>query len=106
MRFLIVVLLACAAACGTEPDPRPVTFEVIAYEVLQPSCGAIYCHSTATQTRQLAFDTLDATRTSVKRHISVILDVIDRQTMPPDSPMDARDVALLQAWVDAGEPGL
>jgi hypothetical protein len=104
-KYLAALLVT--AACGTDPDPRPVTFEVITYEVLQPNCGAPYCHSSVTRTADLAFDTLAATRESLRGEgVGEILTVIDDKTMPSDSPMDPRDIALLQAWVDAGTPGL
>lgn len=104
---LAAAALLVAGGCTSDPEPRPVTFEVITYEVLQPSCGAAHCHSTLTHTADLAFDSLAATRESLQGDGTVrIMDVIEDQSMPADSPMDARDIALLQAWIDAGEPGL
>ena len=104
---LVVAALLMTAGCGTDPDTRPVTFEVITYEVLQPNCGATYCHSTVTNTAELAFDTLAAARKSLTPpNVGRILQVIDEKTMPSDSPMDPRDIALFEAWVDAGRPGL
>ncbi len=103
----LVAALLVTAACGTEPDSRPVTFEVITYEVLQPNCGSPYCHSSVTNTAQLAFDTLEATRASLRGgRASRIQRVINDKTMPSDSPMDPRDIALFEAWVNAGRPGL
>lgn len=109
-------VLGAFAGCGTEPDPRPVTFEVVTLEVLQPSCGQVSCHSTNTWTEGLAFDTLDASRESLKYVASgpvnnnPLLDVIagrnDYDRMPPDVPMHDLDVDLLTRWIAAGKPGL
>jgi hypothetical protein len=104
---LLAAALLTTAACGTSPDSRPVTFEVITYEVLQPNCGATYCHSSVTNTAQLAFDTLEAARTSLRGGgFGRVLTAIEDKSMPSDSPMDPQDIALFQAWVDAGQPGL
>jgi hypothetical protein len=99
-------MLFCAflAACGTT-DERPATFEVIVYEVMAPTCGAVQCHSTSTRIQGLAFDTLDAARDSL-RNTGDIIEVIDEQSMPPDSPMFENDIVLLKKWIADGKPGL
>src|SRR3954466_5517508 len=100
------VPLLFLVACGTDPDSRPVTFEVVSIEVLAPACGQVQCHSTSTHISGYAFDTLAASRDSMsssnKRR--QILEQIDRGSMPPDAPMPDEDIALLKAWVTAGAP--
>jgi len=103
---IVLAALIAAAGCGSDGDSRPVTFDVIALEVLAPTCGMAQCHSTVTRLEGLAFDTLAASREVLRTEAARVLDVIDDQTMPPDSPMDPHDIALLHAWVDAGKPGL
>ena len=107
MKQTLLLAALAIAACGTSPDSRPVTFEVITYEVLQPNCGSPYCHSSVTNTAQLAFDTLAASRESLRGGGDFrVMQAITDKKMPSDSPMDPQDVALLQAWIDAGKPGL
>lgn len=108
MRLLLLSSLVVVAACGTEPDSRPLTLEVVALEVLAPACGQVQCHSTATHTEGYAFDTIEATRASISsaQEVSRLIREIDDGNMPPDAPMPAEDVALLKAWVAAGAPGL
>jgi hypothetical protein len=108
-RLPLMVTAVLAAACGTDPDNRPVTFEVVTLEVMQPTCGQVQCHSTTTWTEGLAFDTLDAASVSFKSISAgelkdVILGQEDR--MPPDLPMAEQDQQLLFKWLDAGKPGL
>ena len=104
----LLLLALFAAGCGTEPDSRPVTFEVVVYEVLAPTCGQVQCHSTSTTTANYALDTLDAARSSLKSRprVDKMMNEILEGNMPPDSPLPDPDLALLKAWVAAGTPGL
>jgi len=105
---------ALAAGCGTTDD-RPATLEVVALEVLAPTCGTPQCHSTTTRLEGLAFDTLATARSSL-RELGVtggrggeLLEVLREdgdERMPPDMPMFEQDVALIEKWIAAGAPGL
>ena len=97
--------------CGTSDD-RPATVEVVSFEILAPSCGAVQCHSTTTRLEGLAFDTLDEAKASM-RELGVsagdggeLLEVIDDNVMPPDSPMFANDIELIKQWIATGAAGL
>jgi hypothetical protein len=111
------LLLATLVACGAE-DPRSPTVEVISLEILAPSCGAPQCHSTSTNQSGYAFDTLAAAKVSLRQLVGTstgghgdrnLVDVITAtggKRMPPDAPLDPDDVALIEAWVNAGAKGL
>lgn len=106
--YVLAILLA---GCGTADD-RPPTVEVVALEILAPSCGAVQCHSTTTRLEGLAFDTLEEAKAAM-RELDVragfggaLLEVIDDQEMPPDSPMFDNDIALIKEWIDNGAVGL
>lgn len=104
---MLCAVLALLAGCGTEPDERPVTFEAVVFEVLAPTCGQVQCHSTSTHLEGYALDTLEAARASMAGgRTSKLLSEIEKGSMPPDAPLDDRDVALFKAWFDAGRPGL
>lgn len=113
-RLLLVTLLAGLAACGTTPDERPATVEVIALSILAPSCGQVQCHSTTTNLEGLAFDTLAAAKKSltelgVTRANNELIEVLHGEgdeRMPPDAPLADEDIALIEAWIAAGAPGL
>jgi hypothetical protein len=120
-----LVVFAILAACGTEPDPRPATFPEIVDAILVPECGRAACHSTATKSHDLAFDTLDNARAalmttqgrrganqkmvvpgdSASSRLVTVLDDSQR-IMPPDQPLADADIALIARWIDAGAPGL
>lgn len=107
--------LALIGACGTSPDTRPATLEVVALSVLAPSCGQTQCHSASTQLEGFAFDTLDGARTSLRELVGVggidpyLLEVLradGEERMPPDAPLADEDIALIETWINAGAPGL
>lgn len=114
-RCIRAALVALVAGCGTTPDERPATLEVVTLEVLAPTCGQVQCHSTTTRTEGLAFDTIDAARESLRDlgvgagrggELYEVLTADGEERMPPDSPMNDQDIALIMTWVDAGAPGL
>jgi len=101
------------AACGTSPDDRPATLEVVSLAVLAPTCGTVACHSSTTNVEGYAFDTLDGARAALRRLVragapeqSKLLEVITSRQMPPDAPMADQDVALIEQWIAGGAEGL
>lgn len=115
VRLTSLVLAAGLAACGTTPDERPVTVEVVALSILAPTCGQVQCHSSSTHLEGYAFDTLAEAKVALKRLVSTtgrrsklieVLSADGEERMPPDAPLADEDIALIQAWVDAGAPGL
>jgi hypothetical protein len=108
---LACLCLSLVAACGTSPDDRPATLEVVALSVLAPSCGQVQCHSSSTNLEGYAFDTLSGARAALKRLVpnGKLMDVLTAsgdKRMPADTPMDEKDIALIQAWIDDGAQGL
>ena len=108
----LLLLVCLLVGCGTD-DPRPPTVEVIATEILAPTCGQVQCHSTTTHTSGLAFDTLAAAKASLreltgsgKRGLTYVLHATGGSRMPPDSPLDPADIALIETWLANGAHGL
>jgi hypothetical protein len=112
----LVVWLAALSACGTSPDPRDPTVEVIALQILAPSCGQVQCHSTTSKIQGLAFDTLDEAKAALRKLTgtegsegSELMDVLTdsgSSRMPPDAPLQDADIELVRVWLDNGAPGL
>jgi hypothetical protein len=110
----LALALAVVAACGTTPDERPATIEVISLSILAPTCGQVQCHSTTSKIQGYAFDTFDAARDSLRSLVnpggnSLLLHVLRAdggERMPPDSPLNDEDIALIEQWIDDGAPGL
>ncbi len=114
-KLLLAPLLLGLIGCGTTPDERPATVEVVALSILTPNCGQVQCHSTTTNLEGYAFDTLAAAKKSLKRLVgatvaqSELVEVLHAdgdERMPPDSPLAEEDIALIEAWIAAGAPGL
>ena len=116
-RWLLAVALL--TGCGTDPDPREPTFEVVAVEVLRPSCGQVQCHSLTSRTEgwPYAFDTVETSRMALGDMgvfadpmnivlVSVLNGTNGRPRMPFDSPLSGEDRALIETWLTAGAPGL
>ena len=109
-----VLLAALLAACGTSPDSRPATVEVISLEILAPTCGQVQCHSTSTAIQGYAFDTLEASKVALRDLVGgrgradliEVLETTGGKRMPPDSPLDPQDIDLIKAWIAAGAQGL
>jgi hypothetical protein len=109
------LLVALLAACGAE-DPRLTnpSIEVISLEILAPACGAPQCHSTSTNQSGYAFDTLAAAKASLRqlvggrgdRDLIGVITATGGKRMPPDAPLDPEDIAVIEAWVNAGAQGL
>jgi hypothetical protein len=111
MSTRLLLMAALVSACGTTPDERPATLEVVTLEVLKPSCGQVQCHSTTTARSGYAFDTVDAARTTFQMQLSPgeLSYVIHQKSefqMPPDWPLAQQDIDLVDAWVTAGAPGV
>jgi hypothetical protein len=111
---LILPWVLAVAACGTTPDDRPATVEVVALSILAPSCGQVQCHSTTTNLEGYAFDTFDAAKDALRGLVgptaaqSELVDVLrsDEERMPPDSPLAEEDIVLIETWIDSGAQGL
>ena len=122
MRSCSVLFVAVLAACGTTPDERPKTFEVVTFEVLAPHCGQVQCHSTFTATDKKEFDTLDGARAALmdlgvhsnpdgKGNTGELVLLLEGapgyERMPPDVPLAKEDRELLLSWiVDENAVGL
>jgi hypothetical protein len=111
MRQRWLFAVAVVAGCGTDPDPRELTFEVVATEVLRPSCGQVQCHSKTTRIEGYAFDTVQSSREAFQMKLSVtdlpnLFDGKGFEQMPFDAPLTEEDRALVDAWIAAGAPGL
>lgn len=110
--------LACVfllGACGTSPDERPATLDVVALQILAPTCGQPQCHSASTKLEGYQFDTLAGAKRSLRDLVGVggtrnelieVLTADGEERMPPDSPMAEQDIALIQEWISNGAPGL
>ena len=111
----LACVLVVVAGCGTSPDERPATLEVISLSILAPTCGQVQCHSSSTKIQGYAFDTLAGAKEALRdlvgpggmrQELMTVLTADGDKRMPADAPLDEKDIALIQAWIDDGAPGL
>jgi len=120
-RWTCLAFVAALGGCGTEEDDRPLTLEGVTLTVLSPSCGQPQCHSTATRTEGLAFDTVGDSREALidleldlavaanrplETDLWNVITANGKERMPPDSPLASEDIAYIRRWLVAGAPGL
>ena len=108
MRITVVfAALAALASCAEQdPDdrlPEAAHVEYIVPAILRPSCGTAACHSTATARNNYVLDTIEGACGA--GFISPFVTGEQEPRMPLDSPLPQADIALIQAWEDAGFAG-
>jgi hypothetical protein len=117
MYRLVLVAAVTTAACNQSDNDRPLTLEYITEAILQPNCSQSVCHSSYTMERGYSFDTVVASRRSIRDHVlvqpgdsgaSLLYNVLIRtkKRMPYDSPLQRKDIELIQQWIDEGAEGL
>jgi hypothetical protein len=107
----VALALAAGFAGCVDTDNRPKTLEYITETILKPSCGTVNCHSSLGYTKDYAFDSVAAARATFNRggtSPGAVLTVMRREynPMPPNDIVADQDLELIQAWIDAGTPGL
>jgi len=113
--YLVCVLAAC-----TTTDDRPATWSFISTGILEPACGTAGCHSQWSQvsgvildSREVAYETLVTAPPDgygsfiipgIPDHSQLIflLRGDEIRLMPPDAPLTAADIELIEAWIAAG----
>lgn len=108
-------ILALAAACTGDPNERPATWAYLHPAIIAPSCATSSCHSARVETAGVALDgARDAYDALIDRGFVVpgdpastlmsLLEGDERGRMPPDAPLPAADIELIQIWIEAGAP--
>ncbi len=101
-----------------DDDPAPPTWSLVSAAVMRPSCGTGSCHSRLAQRAGVVLDTAeDGYRALLaaepepfvrpgapddSRLMYLLVGVEVARTMPPDAPLPAVDVALVERWICAG----
>lgn len=99
------------AACAQTDNDRPRTIQYITEAILQPSCAQDVCHSSFTRAKGYAFDTVAATRASLRPVVdkqapesSILYLALTRtiKRMPYDAPLPQKDIDLIFEWLTSG----
>jgi hypothetical protein len=111
---LAAVAALLAAGCGGSTDDRPAKWSFISATIVEPSCATVNCHSEFTKrggvdlhARDVGYYTLingfyvvpnDVTSSS----LVWLMNAAGSLRMPPDNPLPAADVQLIEKWIQSG----
>jgi hypothetical protein len=117
-RFKFFLTLSSAtwlfAGCGGAADTRPAKWSFISASIIQPSCATANCHSKISQRSGVELDDIRVGFDQiVNRHFVIpmnadssalpaLLRAQGSRRMPPDFPLPDVDIALIEAWINAG----
>jgi hypothetical protein len=108
MYRLVLAAAVAAMACTTTANDRPPTVEYITEAILQPYCAQNVCHSSYRKEKGLAFDTVEAAKSSLGGIVnpddpqsSLLYTVLLRKIkrMPYDAPLPQKDIDLILLWI-------
>ena len=110
------LITLCAAGCGGSTEDRPHTWSFISAAITEPSCATVNCHSAATRrggvdlhAREVGYYNLlngfyvipgDATGSS----LVYLVNAAGSLRMPPDNPLPAADIQLIESWIQNNAP--
>jgi hypothetical protein len=116
LAVLAAVAALLAAGCGGATDDRPAKWSFISATIMEPSCATVNCHSQVTEragvdlhARNVGYYTLingfyvvphDVTSSS----LVYLMNASGSLRMPPDNPLPADDILLIQKWIEDGAP--
>jgi hypothetical protein len=112
---LLAVLATLLIGCAADPADRPATWSYLHAAIIAPNCATSSCHSALAATAGVVLDDPDVAYTVLLDRKYVIpgdpasslmslLQGDERPRMPPDAPLPAADIALVQAWIEVGAP--
>jgi hypothetical protein len=115
-RLAVVAAVAAllAAGCGGATDDRPAKWSFISATIMEPSCATVNCHSQVSvrggvdlHARNIGYYTLIngfyvIPKNSDASSLTYLLNASGSLRMPPDNPLPAADIALIQKWIDDG----
>ena len=114
LAVLAAVAALLAEGCGGSTDDRPAKWSFISATIMEPSCATVNCHSEVSQragvdlhARDIGYYTLKngfyvIPKNSDASSLMYLLNASGSLRMPPDNPLPAADIALIQKWIDDG----
>jgi hypothetical protein len=107
VRWLGVLLFSGAVACGSLEDKRPAKWSFIYATIIQPQCATVNCHSAIAKKKGFDLSERDVAFCSgfdmfLPKILKEDSDAGAPTRMPPDAPLPAPDIELIEAWQAAG----
>jgi len=109
--LLVAAAVAAVIGCGSANDDRPARWSFISATITEPSCATVNCHSELARRggvdlhdRAVGYTDL-TTRgfvnptTPDQSPILFLLRGEGSLRMPPDMPLPADDIVLIQKWI-------
>ena len=114
-----VVFSIMASGCNGTTDDRPPTWSFISTTIMEPSCATVNCHSAITaqggvdlSAREIGYQTLVRNSGGQTFYVypyypqySPIVNLMNAEgstRMPPDNPLPAADIQLIENWIADG----
>jgi hypothetical protein len=105
-RLALLLLSIGAVGCGSLEDKRPAKWSFIYATIIHPQCATVNCHSAIA--KKMGFDLSErdvAYCSNFQNFVPTVLRGDDPKLgprMPPDMPLPAPDIELIEAWQAAG----
>ncbi len=107
-RLIGPMLFALTCACVDEVDPRPASWSYLHAAIIVPSCATSGCHSAFSKTAGISLQDRDPARLLFEQGAidTPLLRGVQAGTrrMPPDQPLPAADILLVERWILDGKP--
>lgn len=100
------------AGCADDRDERPASWSYISVAIIVPNCGTVGCHSRHTATYGLQLDTREGAysdlvggnfvvpgRPDASKLVHLLRGDEVLTQMPPDNPLPAADLDLIERWI-------
>jgi hypothetical protein len=112
--FLVAAALAALIGCGSANDDRPQRWSFISATITEPSCATVNCHSQvakrggvdlhdrATGYTDLTTRGFVNPTTPDQSPILFLMRGEGSLRMPPDMPLPADDIVLIENWIKDG----
>jgi hypothetical protein len=117
--LLLVAAAVASIGCGSMTDDRPAKWSFISAAITQPSCATVNCHSAVAQRSGVDLHDRASGYTSLAMRgfatpadstqpasapLIYLLEAKGSTRMPPDVPLPAADIVLIESWIAAGAP--
>jgi hypothetical protein len=94
----LALLVVGVVGCGSLKDERPAKWSFIYATIIQPQCATVNCHSDIAKKGGVDMHDLDSACAQWGGTQVLKSDSGSRPRMPPDAPLPAPDIELIDLW--------
>jgi hypothetical protein len=96
--WLALAVVSGVVGCGGLEDKRPAKWSFIYATIIQPQCATVNCHSEIAKAGTYDFHTREIACANWGGTTVLKGDAPGRPRMPPDAPLPAPDIELIDLW--------